>query len=113
MEIARAGDGNHKIRLSDKPPVGGLRPYANYMFESLTVSKYDDITCVVLTGMGADGTDGITTLNKRKPLHVICQNDKTCVVYGMPKAVVEAGLSDEVIPLNEVAQAIIKQVGVK
>lgn len=113
MEIARSGDGNHKVRLSDKPPVGGLRPYANYMFESLAVSKYDDITCVVLTGMGADGTDGIATLNKRKPLHVICQNDKTCVVYGMPKAVVEAGLSDEVIPLNEVAQAIIKQVGVK
>lgn len=113
MEIARAGDGNHKIRLSDKPPVGGLRPYANYMYESLSVSKYDEITCVVLTGMGADGTDGIATLNKHKPLHVICQNDKTCVVYGMPKAAVEAGLSDEIVPLNEIAKAIINQVGVK
>lgn len=112
MEVARSGE-NHKIRLSDRPPVGGLRPYANYMYESLSVSRYDEITCVVLTGMGADGTDGITSLNKHKPLHVICQNEKTCVVYGMPRAAVEAGLADEVVPLTEVAGAITKHVGVK
>lgn len=113
MEIMRMADGNHKITLSDKPAVGGLRPYANYMYESLTDSGYDEIICVVLTGMGADGTKGIAELGKQKPVHVICQDEKSCVVYGMPKAAVEAKLADEVVTLTEVAQSIIKNVGVK
>lgn len=113
LEVTRLSDGNHKIILTDKPAVNGLRPYANYMYESLTTSTYDEIVCVVLTGMGADGTQGITKLDKRKPVHVICQDEKSCVVFGMPKAAIEANLADEVVPLTEVAQSIIRNVGVK
>lgn len=113
LEVAKLSDGNHKVILTDKPAVNGLRPYANYMYESLTTSTYDEIVCVVLTGMGADGTQGITKLDKRKPVHVICQDEKSCVVFGMPKAAIEANLADEVVPLTEVAQSIIRNVGVK
>lgn len=108
------GSGNtHKIRLSQEPPQGGLRPYANYMYESLENCNYDEITCVVLTGMGADGTKGIAHLKEKKNVYVIVQNKETCAVYGMPKSIVDAGLQDEIVPLGDVYQSITKNVGVR
>lgn len=112
MEIVYSG-GMHKVHLSSAPPIGGLRPCANVTYESLINSQYDDIVCVVLTGMGADGTEGIKKLDQKKPLHVIAQNAQTCVVYGMPRAIAEAGLVDEVVPLESIANTIMKNVGVK
>ena len=112
MEIAQTAAG-HKIVLTDKPAVGGLKPYANYMYQSLINSGFDEILCVVLTGMGMDGTKGIEELSKHKPVHVICQDQESSVVYGMPKAAAEAGLADEILPLTEVAQSIMKSVGVR
>lgn len=101
------------IKLSTEPPIEGLRPCANVMYESLTSSNYDEITCVVLTGMGADGTNGIKALNKNhKNIYVIAQDEETSVVYGMPKAIAGTGLVNEVVPLNRVAEAITKNVGV-
>ena len=82
------------------------------MFESLVNTDYDEITCVVLTGMGSDGSDGITTLSSKKRIHVIAQDSKTSVVYGMPKMIKKTGLVNEVVPLQEVSDAIIKNVGV-
>lgn len=113
LEVVAAKDGTHKIHLSDAPPIGGLRPCANVMYRSLKRSAYDEIVCVVLTGMGADGTDGIKELNRAKPIYVIAQDEPTCVVYGMPKAIAEAGLVDEVVPLTNIPKRIINQVGVK
>ena len=113
MEGQKKADGTHVIRLNDAPAIGGLRPCANITYKSLKTSGYDEIVCVVLTGMGADGTEGIVALKKRKPVHVISQDAKSCVVYGMPKAVVDAGVVNEVVPLTDVAHTIIKNVGVQ
>ena len=113
MEIKKESSGNHKVLLNDMPAIGGLKPCANVTYDSLSGSGYDQIVCVVLTGMGADGTDGILTLGRSKPVYVIAQNAETCVVYGMPKAIAEAGVVDEVVPLDEVAKTITKSVGVK
>ena len=113
LEVACTAGGSHKVHLSDAPAIGGLKPCANIMYQSLKNSRYDEITCVVLTGMGADGTAGIEALDKSKPIHVIAQDAQTCVVYGMPRAVAEAGLVDEVVPLESIANTIIKNVGVK
>jgi two-component system chemotaxis response regulator CheB len=63
--------------------------------------------------MGADGTNGILSLCRSKPIHVISQSAESCVVYGMPKAIAETGVVDEVVPLKDVAKTIIKNVGVK
>ena len=113
MEVVKAHGNTHRIKLDDLPPIGGLRPCANIMFDSLAKTDYDEIICIVLTGMGADGTNGILSLNRTKPIHVIAQDAQTCVVYGMPRAIAEAGMVDEVVPLTAVAKTIIKNVGVK
>ncbi len=113
MEVRKLPDGTHKIRLNDMPAIGGLRPCANVTYDSLRECGYAQVICVVLTGMGADGTNGILSLAKTKPVHVIAQDAATSVVYGMPKAIAETGLVDEVVPLTEVAKSIIKNVGVK
>jgi two-component system chemotaxis response regulator CheB len=111
LEVRRNPDGSHRIVLNDSPAIGGLKPCANIMYDSLTGSGYDEILCVVLTGMGADGTNGILTLCQHKPVHVVAQNAETCVVYGMPRTLVESGVVDEIVPLNEVAPTINRYVG--
>lgn len=103
----------YKIKISDEPPIDALKPCANVMYESLMNSDFDEITCVVLTGMGSDGTKGITNLETKKNIYVVAQNASTCVVYGMPKSVYEAGLVDEVLPLEDIAGAVQKNVGVQ
>lgn len=111
MRVAKAGT-EYKIVTTDEPERGGLRPCADIMYESLVGTDFDEITCVVLTGMGADGTLGIGTLGEKNNIYVISQDEETSVVYGMPKAVAEAKLSDEVQPLNKIAEAVVKNVGV-
>ena len=113
MEVVKCPDGSHKIRLNDMPAIGGLRPCANITYDSLSKCGYDEVVCVVLTGMGSDGTNGILSLAHHKPIHVISQTAETCVVYGMPKAIEESGIVDEVVSLDKVAETITKNVGVK
>lgn len=112
MRIVKRGSDYVITQNADEPARGGLKPCADIMYESLVESDFDDITCVVLTGMGGDGTLGIKQLNNKKNIYVIAQNEATCTVYGMPRVVAEAGLTDEVVPLDAVAEAITKNVGV-
>ncbi len=105
--------GRVSIYFDDTPPIGGLKPCGNIMYSSIcNLFCYDEIVCVVLTGMGADGTKGIMELAGHKQLHVIAQDEKTSTVYGMPKAIYESGLTDVVCELNKIAEEIVKKVGV-
>lgn len=104
--------GTMKLHLTDEPTREGVKPCANYMYESLVDSGYDEVVCVVLTGMGCDGTAGITELKKKQKVRVIAQNEESCTVYGMPRSIVDGGLADDVVPLSQVADQIIKNVGV-
>lgn len=104
--------GSMKLHLTDEPTREGVKPCANYMFESLVDSGYDEVVCVVLTGMGCDGTAGIKELSKKQKVRVIAQNEESCTVYGMPRSIVDSGLADDVVPLSQVADQIIKNVGV-
>ena len=112
MHVLTSG-GKHTIHYVDGPTREGVRPCANFMYESLMDSDYDSICCVVLTGMGADGTEGIKNLKSVKKVHVIGQDEASCTVYGMPKALATAGLCNQVVTLDDVAQEIIMNVGVK
>ena len=112
MEICENASHEAYCHLNDGPPVNSLKPCADVMYQSLADSSFEETICVVLTGMGADGTEGIEYLSKSKSTYVISQDAATCVVYGMPKSVEQRGLSDEVKPLNEIAGAIIKKLGV-
>lgn len=101
------------IHYTDEPTREGVKPCANYMYESLADSSFSQVLCVVLTGMGADGTKGIVHLKDKKKIHVIAQEESTCAVYGMPKSIVANGLAEQIVGLNQVAQEIIMNVGVK
>ena len=93
------------------PPVNNLRPNADVMYESLIDVYVGSILCVVLTGMGSDGTKGIASLKEKKDVYCITQNEETCVVYGMPRAVELSGLSDESVPLSKIAKTISNIIG--
>ena len=119
--IARGGShmnvsnraGRYFIHYSDEPAREGVKPCANYMYESLTDTKFDRIICVVMTGMGADGTEGIKNLKAKQKIHVITQDQASSTVYGMPRSVANAGMSDQVVGLEQIAQEIIMNVGVR
>lgn len=108
MNVKRErGSGRHVIRYSDEPRREGVKPCANYMFESLQDCGYEQVVCAVLTGMGADGTEGIRALKAARPdTFVIAQNKETCTVYGMPKNIVQSGLADIEVPLDLVAHEL-------
>ncbi len=106
-------NGKHYIHYSDAPSREGVKPCANYMYESLVECGYDEVVCAVLTGMGADGTEGIKNLKDNKKIHVITQEQSTCAVYGMPKSVVQAGLSNQEVMLEDIAQELILAAGVR
>lgn len=111
MNVSKTA-GREVIHYTDEPAREGVRPCANYMYESLANTGYEEVICVVLTGMGADGTAGIRNLTAKKKVKVIAQDEQTCTVYGMPRSVVLAGLADREMPLGEIANEIIKNVGV-
>jgi len=111
MNVAKSG-GRHVIHYTDDPPREGVRPCANYMYESLADSGYDEVVCAVLTGMGADGTAGIKNLKTKKKVSVFAQDEESCAVYGMPRSIVAAGLAGKGIALDQIVQEIIKNVGV-
>ncbi|MDF2510393.1 MAG: hypothetical protein K0S04_259 [Herbinix sp.] len=112
MRLKKQADGQYYLAVTKEPARHGLLPCADIMYESLVDTNFDQITCVVLTGMGGDGTAGITQLGKKQNIYVIAQNEETSIVYGMPKVVRDAGLVDEVVPLLEVSGAITRNVGV-
>ena len=104
--------GKYTIHYTDEPNREGVKPCANYMYESLRETGYDKVVCAVLTGMGADGMEGIRNLKKKKTIHVIAQDEGSCTVYGMPKAIANAGLADQIVPLEQIAREIVMNVGI-
>lgn len=108
MTVAE-GSGGREISLNLEPPLGTLRPAADMLFDS--VAKYgNQVVSIILTGMGQDGTNGMEKIKKAGG-YVIAESEETCVVYGMPKAVIDRGLADEVLPVQNIAEAAVKALG--
>jgi two-component system chemotaxis response regulator CheB len=95
--------------LSDDEPLGGLRPRADLLIEDAAAKWGHRLTLVVLTGMGNDGLRGAREV-RRQGGRILVEAEQTCTVYGMPRAIVEAGLADEVLPLDQMAAAITAEV---
>ncbi len=109
MEIVRKNiDGRDRevISLNQKPREQGVRPCANILFKSLVPIYGQNILSVILTGMGADGADGAEEIKKAGG-RVITEDEKSCVVYGMPKVAVQRGLSDSVVALEKISDEIV------
>ena len=98
-------DDNARIALNQKPPVHGVRPAVDVSLTSIVQQYGKSVISVILTGMGRDGTNGSVLLHSAGG-HVIAEDESSCVVWGMPRSVVEAGVVDEIIPLSQMATAI-------
>ncbi len=94
-----------KILLSDEPTTSLHRPSVDVMFKSAISIYGRKVLGVIMTGMGKDGLEGITELKKIGG-SCLAQNASSCVVYGMPKAVVDAGYADIIVPLEQIANKI-------
>ena len=86
------------------------RPSVDVMFQSACRAYGGKVLALMMTGMGKDGLEGAREI-KQQGGKVVAQSEETCVVYGMPKVVVEAGLADAVLPLEDLAGALTKAVG--
>lgn len=102
-------DGKGRMQALDRPPVGGHRPSINTTFYSVAVQYGNAAVGVLLTGMGRDGGEGMQALAQAGAL-TICQDEASCVIYGMPRDAVERGAAREVLPLTEIAPALIEAV---
>jgi two-component system chemotaxis response regulator CheB len=105
MRLAPGPDGRKVIQITDDPPENNCRPAVDYLFRSVANHFPGRAMGVILTGMGSDGTLGLRLL-KRHNCFVIAQDEASCVVYGMPKAAVDAGVVDAVLPLDAIAGRI-------
>ncbi len=97
--------GQVKVHIEDGDPALHFKPCADVTFNSVAAVYGGKVQAVVLTGMGADGREGARTL-KKAGASVWAQDEATCVIYGMPQAVVEAGIADQVLPLPEIGPAL-------
>lgn len=101
----RGGGGNVKVVVTKDPSDTLHRPSVDVMFSSAHDIFGGRILAAVLTGMGHDGLEG-ARLIKRSGGKVIAQDEATCVVYGMPRSIVDAELADAVLPLEGIASAL-------
>jgi two-component system chemotaxis response regulator CheB len=98
-----------KIRLSHEPAFGGHRPSGDVLLESVARAYGKGGVAAILTGMGRDGAMGMKAV---KQLHgkTIAQDEKSCVVFGMPHAAIEMNVIDKVLPLERIAEEIVLMV---
>ncbi|ALP52684.1 chemotaxis response regulator protein-glutamate methylesterase [Candidatus Tenderia electrophaga] len=97
----------YRCRLSDGPPVNRHRPAVDVLFRSVAQTAGPNALGVILTGMGADGADGLNEM-RQAGAQTIAQDEKTSVVWGMPGEAVKRGAVDFVLPLNTVVRKLIE-----
>jgi two-component system chemotaxis response regulator CheB len=106
MKVERV-DSKMLIRVTDDPPENGVRPAADFLIRSVCSVLGGNALAVIMTGMGKDGLEGCRQL-KQAGGYVFAQHRDGCVVYGMPKAVIDANLADRTLPLGKIAPAMVR-----
>lgn len=106
LQIVRR-NGQLQLHIGDEAPIPTLyHPSVDVMFLSLAKEVGKGTLGVVMTGMGNDGQKGMREIKALNGF-AIAEAEETCVVYGMPRAIVEAGLADRVVPLSEIGSVIV------
>lgn len=109
MTVTKNGFNSSHINISEEPGYTLHRPSVDVMMNSV-INTYGKYTLgVIMTGMGKDGFEAIKNL-KSLGGYSIAQDEQTCIVYGMPKAIVDAGLADNILPLEKIPETINKVV---
>lgn len=109
MTLVRSG-ARYTVRINRDPPVNRHRPSVDVMFASVARYAGANAVGVILTGMGGDGAKEMLTM-KQAGAFTIAQDEGSCVVFGMPKEAIKAGAVDKVLPLDDIAGAILAHVG--
>lgn len=109
MRVAAGAGGSKTIQITDDPPENNCKPAVDYLFRSVAREYGAQATGVIMTGMGGDGTLGLRVLKSFGAV-TIGQDEESCVVYGMPKMAIEAGVVDVVAPLQAIAPEIVRTV---
>ena len=108
--LLRQRGGEVRVQIDDGNPALHYKPCADITLESVASTYGGKTLAMILTGMGADGREGVRKLKQRGAM-VWTQDEASCVIYGMPAAVEEAGLSDQVLPLRELGPALVEAAG--
>ncbi len=105
MVLERSGAG-YQVKIRDGPPVHHQRPSVDVLFQSVARHAGSNAVGVILTGMGADGAKGLLAM-KQSGAHTIAQDERSCVVFGMPKEAIKLGAADEIVPLKDITQTLL------
>ncbi|MEW6289879.1 MAG: chemotaxis response regulator protein-glutamate methylesterase [Thermodesulfobacteriota bacterium] len=108
MKVVKRAAGEF-LQLTDDPPENHCRPAVDYLFRSVASVYGNRALGVIMTGMGSDGVKGLR-LMKQQGGQVIAQDGASCVVFGMPMEAIKAGVTDVVVPLNQIAAEIASRV---
>jgi two-component system chemotaxis response regulator CheB len=100
------------VILSDGPPVNGHRPSADVLFHSVAQEFALTAVGVLMTGMGDDGAEGLGAIKAAGGM-TIAQSEDTCVVSGMPRAAIQKGYANKIIPLDGMGSFLVNQYGVE
>ena len=106
MTLRNAAE-HYRVEIRTGPPVFHQRPSVDVLFHSVARQAGSDAVGIVLTGMGADGARGLLAMRK-VGAYTIAQDEKSCVVFGMPKEAIRIGAAQKVVPLARVSQHILR-----
>lgn len=109
MVVSAYSRGRIRVKLTESEPVNGVRPAIDVTMESAAETIDGPLTGVVLTGMGADGADGVRRMAEAGGT-VIAQDEASSTVFGMPKRAIETGVVDAVYPIDEIADGIVESI---
>jgi two-component system, chemotaxis family, protein-glutamate methylesterase/glutaminase len=107
MTLVRSG-ARYSVRINQDPPVNRHRPSVDVMFDSVAQYAGANTIGVILTGMGGDGAKGMLAM-KQAGAYTIAQDEASCVVFGMPKEAIKLGGIDKIMPLGDIAAAMLLQ----
>ena len=107
--ILRRSGARYYVEVKDGPMVHHQRPSVDVLFKSTAKSAGPNSIGVILTGMGSDGAEGLLEM-KQEGAKTIAQDERSCIVFGMPKEAIELGAADKVVPSDQVAEKIVRMV---
>jgi len=93
--------------LIDTPPIMGIRPSANIMLKHMAKFYKERLVAIILTGMGNDGADGLSLIKENNG-HIIAQDEESSILFGMPKAAIQTGLVDTILPLSDIPEFLVQ-----
>jgi two-component system chemotaxis response regulator CheB len=106
MLVQRTGS-RYNVAVKEGPLVSRHRPSADVLFRSAAQCAGANALGIIMTGMGDDGANGLLEMRKAGAF-TLAQDEESCVVFGMPKEAIERGAAAKVVPLERIAQEIVR-----